>query len=31
MCEQTIAGYIVLIVLIGFIYKVFMGREVDDE
>ena len=31
MCEQTIAGYIVLAVIIGWLYKVFLERGGVDE
>ena len=30
MCEQEIAGYIVLAVLIGWLYKLFTGGDIDE-
>ena len=31
MCEQEIAGYIVLAVIIGWLYKLFIKGEEEDE
>ena len=31
MCEQTIAGYIVLAVLIGWVYKIFTDISKGEE